>query len=211
MSKTTNKLDATVTNWRAWVRDMGMDEVAIEEASQIALTPMKKINFKDKLDIIEALSVLDKKLERSRWTDKIPFIQFPSNWLVKAIPSYDFAIIRYHISNGDKQVSVYLDCYDLLGCYGEPYWEVYPYRAEDTARCKMNDIDELLSLIGECFNQNADAEPVDLRPFLPCKKCDKYCNCDITSNEDEYNFNRYWKLESEDYVSCTECNIRSYC
>ena len=95
------------------------------------------------------------KLERAedwnRWIREIPAIKFKSDWEVRVIPPFAGAIARFHIDKGDKHVSVYLDCYDKLGCVGEPYWEIYPYE-EDTARVLMNDIDELLKLLSEVLD-----------------------------------------------------------
>jgi hypothetical protein len=45
-------------------------------------------------------------------------------------------------------VSVYLDCYDRIGFFGAPYWEVYPYHG-DVGRCRMADIDKLLEMIAD--------------------------------------------------------------
>jgi len=80
--------------------------------------------------------------EWRKWVEEIPPIHFKENWNVRIIPPFNGAIIRF-VVNG---VSVYLDCYDILGSFGGPYWEVYPYKG-DTYRCKMNDVDELLQAI----------------------------------------------------------------
>lgn len=54
-------------------------------------------------------------------------------------------------------VSIYLDCYDMLGFFGEPYWELYPI-SEDTFRCKMLDTDALLNAIREAFEEQRGME-----------------------------------------------------
>lgn len=78
----------------------------------------------------------------------IPYIQWPHNWLVKAVPPFSGAVIRYYVTKHDSErpVSIYLDWYDILGCVGEPYWEVYPYN-DDTFRCAMADIKALKNAI----------------------------------------------------------------
>ena len=90
------------------------------------------------------------KIERAEdwrtWMDKIPAIQFDADWQVKVIPPFSGAMARFLILKGGKQASIYLDCYDVLGCVGHPYWEVYPV-ADDVGRCDIDDIEQLLVLI----------------------------------------------------------------
>ena len=80
------------------------------------------------------------------WGDKIPALQFDPEWMVKIIPPFTGAMVRFMVRSGDKTASVYLDCHDSLGCMGEPYWEVYPIDG-DTGRCLMAETDELMALI----------------------------------------------------------------
>ena len=97
------------------------------------------------------LDYLREELEWDKWMREIPFIQWPSDWQVKAVPPFVNGIIRYWITKeglGKSIVSVYLDCYCLLGFEGEPYWEVHPIEG-DVGRCSMNDTDELLKLIAQ--------------------------------------------------------------
>lgn len=83
------------------------------------------------------------------WIGKIPFIEFPRDWRVQIIPPFGGAIVRFRVKLPNSNTkSVYLDGYDRLGCYGEPYWEVYPV-GDDVGRCDMNDIKTLLQLIEE--------------------------------------------------------------
>lgn len=93
------------------------------------------------------------------WMDKIPFIKFPSEWKVKITPPFAGAMIRFKVEKEDVdfEVSVYLDCYDILGYYGSPYWEVYPYYG-DTQRISMDDVDGLLKSIEECFSEESIKE-----------------------------------------------------
>jgi len=90
------------------------------------------------------------------WMENIPFIQFPSEWKVKIIPPFAGAIIRFKIQKEgiDFEVSVYLDCYDVLGYYGSPYWEVSPHLG-DTQRISMDNVDGLLKTIEECFSEKS--------------------------------------------------------
>ena len=62
---------------------------------------------------------------------KIPTIKFKGEWDVKIIPPFCMADARFIVYKGDKSVSIYLDMFDNLGCFGEPYWEIYP-NAEGT-------------------------------------------------------------------------------
>lgn len=80
------------------------------------------------------------------WIEKIPAIQFDDGWKVQVIPPFSGALARFRVTVGDKTASVYLDGYEVIGCFGEPYWEVYPVD-DDVGRCAMADTDELLSLI----------------------------------------------------------------
>lgn len=87
-----------------------------------------------------------------KWSREIPEIEFPGDWAIRIIPPFKGAIVRFrarlpHMGKEDS-VSIYLDCYDTLGCYGSPYWEVYPYRG-DVERCDMMDIEELLRMISD--------------------------------------------------------------
>lgn len=98
----------------------------------------------------------EEEFEWKKWSQEIPYISFPSEWEIKIVPPFANAIIRFLVKNGNDCISVYLDCYDLLGCFGAPYWEVYPYPHQesdtghwylDTARCAMSDTDGLIKNI----------------------------------------------------------------
>lgn len=80
------------------------------------------------------------------WCNKIPALQFDPEWAVKIIPPFGGAMARFLVEKDGKTASVYLDCYEALGCFGEPYWEVHPVD-DDVARCAMNDTAELMNLI----------------------------------------------------------------
>lgn len=98
---------------------------------------------------IAAESYLADRFEWRKWMEEIPFIKWPADWAVKAIPPFGKAVIRYRVKLPcGSEVSIYLDCYDNLGVVGKPYWEVYPYQG-DCARVFMNDTDELIEVIGK--------------------------------------------------------------
>jgi len=99
------------------------------------------------LDRQEAIINMTRAFEWDRWRNEIPYIKFNSEWEVRAIPAFSTGIIRYHMKHNDNFCSIYLDCYDMAGCVGSPYWEVYPYYDDDVFRCGMKHTDQLLKAI----------------------------------------------------------------
>jgi len=84
------------------------------------------------------------------WIDKIPSINFPSDWRVKIIPPFGGALVRFSVATPTaKRVSVYLDVNDSLGYYGSPYWEIYPDAEDNNARFDINEIDQLIEAISK--------------------------------------------------------------
>lgn len=92
--------------------------------------------------------------EYRKWTKEIPTLNFKHEWNVRIIPGFGGAIIRFVIYYNNRYVSVYLDGYDELGYYGEPYWEIYPYES-DTFRCSINDTVTLMEKITEVLEGDA--------------------------------------------------------
>lgn len=89
----------------------------------------------------------EEAFEWRKWQHEIPYIKWPADWLVKAVPPFAAAVIRYNIKTPNCDfVSVYLDCYDQLGAMGEPYWEVYPVDG-DCERCLLSETEKLLDAI----------------------------------------------------------------
>jgi hypothetical protein len=86
--------------------------------------------------------------EWDKWCKEIPRLNFRSDWNVKIMPPFGSAIIRFNCEKNGNYADVYLDCYDELGCFGSPYWEIYPYN-DDVYRCGMNETKELLERINE--------------------------------------------------------------
>lgn len=93
--------------------------------------------------------------EWHRWVREIPFLDFPASWLIQPIPPFAGAVARFCVKHKNKPLSstsVYLDCYDQLGIYGSPYWEVHPVD-DDVARCNMENTTELMALIKRSLGQ----------------------------------------------------------
>jgi hypothetical protein len=97
----------------------------------------------------------DTIMEHSKWIKEIPYIEFPSDWKVQICPPSFGAVVRFRIKKDKADVSVYLDCYDKLGCCGKPYWEVYPSE-DDVYRCAMEDIENLLNAIQKSIVEQND-------------------------------------------------------
>lgn len=94
----------------------------------------------------KCLYEVEKEFEWRKWQAEIPYINFPADWMVKAVPPFSTGIIRYNIKHKDHEksfVSVYLDCYDQAGYVGKPYWEIFPIDG-DCERFLMNEIKELI-------------------------------------------------------------------
>lgn len=93
-------------------------------------------------------SEMEKTFEWKKWTDEIPFIKFPKDWEVKIIPPFAGAVVRFLVNTPKrKRISVYLDCYENLGYFGGPHWEVYPDKDDNNARFAMSDTEGLLKCI----------------------------------------------------------------
>lgn len=106
------------------------------------------------MEVYKALATVEKAFEYYRWVKEIPYINFPASWAVQMCPPFGGAVVRFHVrDNQGHDVSVYLDCYEVLGLYrGDPYWEVYPASDGDIARFSMQDTDGLIGEITKCFH-----------------------------------------------------------
>jgi len=80
------------------------------------------------------------------WIPHIPELSFPSEWKVKVIPPFAGAMARFQVTYQGSFASIYLDVYEILGCFGEPYWEVYPVNG-DVGRVAMADTTGLIEMI----------------------------------------------------------------
>ena len=115
---------------------------------------MDILNFTKRFDVEAAEHWME-------WGSKIPAIKFPAEWAIQVIPPFVGAMVRFIVHFEGTAVSVYLDCYDRLGCFGAPYWEIYcregsikesrgPWRYPmDDRRYPMDDIEGLLKGIKE--------------------------------------------------------------
>lgn len=102
------------------------------------------------------LHEVEEKLEYRNWMAKIPWIEFDPGWQVMVIPPFAGAMVRFLVKNPgaeNRHVSVYLDCYEKLGYYGGPHWEVYPDSEGNNARFMMNDTKGLLDAIRESLDK----------------------------------------------------------
>lgn len=100
-------------------------------------------------DAIKASSELGRVLDWDTFSPQIPFIDFGDDLSVKVTPPRVGAMVRFLVKKkgkSKKDVSVYLDCHEILGLFGEPYWEAYPI-GNDTARFAMKDTKGLLKVI----------------------------------------------------------------
>lgn len=88
------------------------------------------------------------KFEAKKWLEEIPFIKFDKDWEIKIVPPFMGAVVRFRVKSGTKEISVYLDCYSVLGFASSPYWEAYPIGG-DTARFGLKDTEDLLKAIRE--------------------------------------------------------------
>ena len=80
-------------------------------------------------------------MEHDKWRSRIPEIPMREGWYVKVLPPTMGALCRIRI-NG---YSIYLDCYDILGFVGKPYWEIYD--GTDCTRFLLDETEELADFI----------------------------------------------------------------
>lgn len=104
---------------------------------------MEKDNYIENSLIISKYEAIQ---EHSKWLKEIPYIPIKDGWEVQISPPFAGAVVRFRVKSNESEVSVYLDCYDRLGIFGSPYWEVYPYDG-DVYRVEMNAVDELIKTI----------------------------------------------------------------
>lgn len=98
----------------------------------------------------ELSSQVDREYEYNKWLTKIPYFALPVDYEIKVIPPFGGAVSRFLVRDRKKHraaVSVYLDCYEMLGYFGEPYWEMYPNIVGGVSKFPMSDVDSLLENI----------------------------------------------------------------
>lgn len=104
----------------------------------------------DRLKSIRDRAMTDREAQFSFWADdKIPPLQFSSDWLVQIIPPARGAIIRFRILLPKSEfISVYLDCYNALGGVGQPYWEAFDTRpGNEPMRFLLHEHQQLMDYI----------------------------------------------------------------
>lgn len=103
-----------------------------------------------KFESVLAQERVAKDFEWQKWAIEIPTLKFREHWDVRIIPPLTGAMIRFRVSSAamrekrgpNASISVYLDCYDNLGCMNQPYWEIYPVE-DDTRRYLLNETTQL--------------------------------------------------------------------
>ena len=113
-------------------------------------------NYSKKREISQRF---EDSFEHAKWVGQIPYINFKKEWKVKVIPAFGGAVVRFIVSFKEAEISVYLDCYDMLGRYGSPYWELYPHD-EDVFRCDINDTKSLLQAIEYSLNKQNEKDMI---------------------------------------------------
>lgn len=110
---------------------------------------------------VKASYMYNEVFESDRIMPIIPAISFPSNWKIKMLPPYMGATLRFTAIDEDmNEISVYLDCFNILGSFGkninepEPYWEAYAYKRDsETFRCGINETDVLIEAMKAEFER----------------------------------------------------------
>jgi len=96
--------------------------------------------------------------------EHLPYIQFPSEWLVKVIGPFAGASVRFLVKKDIKQdwsISVYADLHESLGFYDGPYWEIYPFEFDgyqDVYRCPLKDTEKLILKINEALENHKESK-----------------------------------------------------
>lgn len=119
-----------------------------------ALEPHFEAVFKEENRFLVG-SFVGRFFEYAKWSDEIPFMAFPVKWRVKIVPPFRSTIVRFLIRTEkmpeEDAISVYLDCYNMLGIESQPYWEIY--NGNDTQRFPMKDTKKLLAGISKMIEQ----------------------------------------------------------
>lgn len=116
------------------------------------------------IDRFKLSAEMDEAFEWQKWDTLIPYINWPSEWSVKARPPMVGAVIRYDIREDitGYTISIFLDCYNMLGALNwqnpTPYWEIYPSDDEDVERFAMEDVNGLLNGLRRSFRWQNSTE-----------------------------------------------------
>lgn len=99
------------------------------------------MTIQDSIDRMRLAGDYGVVFEWDKWIDQIPYIALPVGATMKPIPPFHGAVVRFYVKRGnDSHVSVYLDCYDVLGFHPGPYWEIYPDKDGDVSRFAIDDV-----------------------------------------------------------------------
>lgn len=99
----------------------------------------------------------DENFESMKWVKELPFLDFPSHWLVKIVPPFVGAVIRFKVKHRDRdseEISIYFDGYNNLGYMDGPYWEIYPVKDEVIARFMLGEEKAMLQAIEEALSED---------------------------------------------------------
>jgi hypothetical protein len=98
----------------------------------------------------------DEKMKTRERSFEMPYLDFPSHWLVSIIPPFGGAVIRFRVRKkgyeGTDCVSIYLDMDNHIGFMEKPYWEVYEVDG-DCFRCYMSETDKLIEAIEQALSE----------------------------------------------------------
>jgi hypothetical protein len=145
------------TTFADYIELLTAERTSIVEQARASLSSRMASGFDRNLEEdfarIQQRSSIETNDQWREWSERIPFIQFPPEWEVRIVPPYGGAVARFYVRYGNNQCSVYLDCYDRLGYFGAPYWEVYPID-NDVARAPMEDVPGLLELIRQSLEED---------------------------------------------------------
>lgn len=130
------------------------------------------INEKESVELLSLAPIFDEKrllcaeyddkMDSMTWQDKLPFLQFKPDWLVRIVPPFVGAVIRFKVRKnttpGHQNVSIYFDAFNHLGSMRNPYWEVYPAADGDTARFHLGEESEMMEEIEASLRRLEDPE-----------------------------------------------------
>lgn len=100
--------------------------------------------------------VLERIMSLREWIPDLPFFKFDPDWEVKVVPNFAGSVARFFVKKDSHEASIYLDCYDCLGCMFAPYWEVYCMERGTTYRYMLGDEEGLMKRIRWIMNANLE-------------------------------------------------------
>lgn len=92
-------------------------------------------------------SDLERDEDWGKHGSEAPTFNFPVEWGVKIIPPFAGALMRFTVTVGTAQVSIYYDPLCKLGCMNNPYWEIYPAIGGDAERFLNDQMDAMMDSI----------------------------------------------------------------